>query len=179
MNKGKVILEGKKFELTLARLCQELIENYEDLEDTCIIGIQDKGTLFSDRIIEHFQVSELDHKAKYGKLDITFHRDDFRRGGELLSPSSTEIDFVLENKKIILIDDVLYTGRTIHSAMAALQQFGRPGSVELMVFVDRRFNRHLPIQANYIGITVDAINEAYVKVNWKEHNERDEIIFYE
>ena len=179
MNSGKVILEDKKFQLTLDRLCHELVENYGDFENTCLIGIQDKGTLFSDRIMTHLNKLGVDKKIQYGKLDITFHRDDFRRRDELLKPSRTEIDFIVEKKKVILLDDVLYTGRTIQSAMAALQQFGRPQSVELMVFVDRRFNRHLPIQPNYVGITVDAINEAYVKVSWEGVGDRDEILFYD
>jgi len=119
-----------------------------------------------------------DLKADYGKLDITFHRDDFRRGRQL-TPSKNEIEFIIEGKKVILVDDVLYTGRTIQSALNALQHFGRPNSVELLVFVDRRFNRHLPIQANYVGMTVDAINEAYVRVKWKEHSGKDEILFFD
>ena len=179
MKKGKIILEKKKFKLTIDRLGQELIENYEDFKDTCIIGIQDKGVLFSDRMLITLESQGSKYNLLYGKLDITFHRDDFRRRNTPLAPSRTEIDFIIENKRIILMDDVLYTGRTIHSAMSALQQFGRPKSVELMVLVDRRFNRHLPIQANYVGITVDAINDAYVKVNWKENDERDEILFFE
>ena len=179
MKKGKVILEGKKLKLTLDRLCQELVENYSDFSDTCIIGIQDKGALFSDRIIEHLGVQLDLNNLAYGKLDTTFFRDDFRRRGAPLAPSSTEIDFIVENKKVILADDVLYTGRTIHSALMALQQLGRPKSVELVVFVDRRFKRQLPIQANYVGITVDAINEAYVKVNWEEYDGKDEILFFE
>ena len=178
MKKGKVILEKKKFNLTLDRLCQQLIENYDDFADTCIIGIQDKGALFSDRLMRHLRVMSEVLKADYGKIDITFHRDDFRRG-KPLTPSKNEIDFVVEEKRVILLDDVLYTGRTIQSAMNALQHFGRPNSVELMVLVDRRFNRHFPIQANYVGMTVDALNEAYVSVKWKEHSGRDEILFFD
>lgn len=178
MNTGKVILEKEKFNLALDRLCQQLIENYDDFSNTCIIGIQEKGALFSDRLIQHLKSFDNVSKLKYGKLDITFFRDDFRRG-KSLAPSKNEIDFIVEGKKVVLVDDVLYTGRTIQSAMNALQQLGRPESVELLVFVDRRFNRHLPIQPNYTGITVDALNEAYVRVNWKEHTGKDEILFFD
>ncbi|MDG2448543.1 MAG: bifunctional pyr operon transcriptional regulator/uracil phosphoribosyltransferase PyrR [Saprospiraceae bacterium] len=178
MEKGKVILAKQKFNLTLDRLCQQLIENYGDFSDTCIVGIQEKGALFSDRLITHLEAFGQVPKLKYGKLDITFFRDDFRRGRSL-TPSKNEMDFIVEGKKVILLDDVLYTGRTIQSAMNALQQLGRPDSVELMVFVDRRFNRHLPIQPNYVGITVDALNEAYVRVYWSEHSDKDEILFFD
>lgn len=171
-------MKDRRFTLTLERLCHELIENYVDFQDTCLIGIQDKGTLFSDRIMSQLKSHKARGQLKYGKLDITFHRDDFRRRDQLLTPSKTEIEFIVEDQKVILVDDVLYTGRTIQSAMAALQQFGRPRQVELMVFVDRRFNRHLPIQPDYVGITVDAINDAYVKVNWQQDKGKDEIIFY-
>ncbi len=178
MEKGKVILAKQKFNLTLDRLCQQLIENYGDFSDTCIVGIQEKGALFSDRLMTHLEAFGQVPNLKYGKLDITFFRDDFRRGRSL-TPSKNEMDFIVEGKKVILLDDVLYTGRTIQSAMNALQQLGRPDSVELMVFVDRRFNRHLPIQPNYVGITVDALNEAYVRVHWSEHSEKDEILFFD
>lgn len=178
MNKGKVILEKKKFNLTLDRLCQQLIEDYDDFANTCIIGIQEKGTLFSDRLIQHLKAFGAADEVDYGKLDITFYRDDFRRG-KSLSPSKNEIDFIVEGKKVILLDDVLYTGRTIQSAMNALQHFGRAQSIELMVFVDRRFNRHLPIQPDYVGITVDALNEAYVRVQWEGESGKDEILFYD
>ncbi|MEE9372140.1 MAG: bifunctional pyr operon transcriptional regulator/uracil phosphoribosyltransferase PyrR [Saprospiraceae bacterium] len=178
MSQGKVILENKKFNLTLDRLCQQLIENYNDFTNTCIIGIQEKGALFSDRLMKHLMAFGDAESIDYGKLDITFHRDDFRRG-RTLTPSKNEIDFTIEDKKVILLDDVLYTGRTIQSAMNALQHFGRAKSVELMVFVDRRFNRHLPIQPNYAGITVDALNQAYVQVKWKEDSGKDEILFFD
>lgn len=176
--KGKVILEKDKFNLTLDRLCQQLIENYGDFTNTCIIGIQEKGALFSDRLWTHLSnFSDLSN-ADYGKLDVTFYRDDFRRG-KTLTPSKNEIDFIVEGKKVILLDDVLYTGRTIQSAMTAIQHFGRPINVELMVFVDRRFKRHLPIQPNYIGLSVDTLDKAYVSVNWKENSGKDQILFYQ
>jgi len=178
MSSGKVILEKDKFALTLDRLCQQLIENYGDLSDTCIIGIQDKGAMFSDRLMKHLERFIDISNLLYGKLDVTFYRDDFRRG-KTLTPSKNEIDFIVEDKKVILLDDVLYTGRTIQSAMTALQHFGRPRSVELMVFVDRRFNRHLPIQPDYAGVTVDALNKAYVRVYLQEYTGKDQVLFFE
>jgi pyrimidine operon attenuation protein/uracil phosphoribosyltransferase len=112
-------------------------------------------------------------------MDITFYRDDFRMEGGPLAPYPNEINFIVANKKVLLVDDVLYTGRTIQAALAALQHYGRPSSVELLVLVDRRFNRHLPIQADYIGISVDAVDEAYVRVRWQETHGEDQILLYD
>lgn len=178
MSKGRTILLDKRFELTLQRLAHQLIENYGDFENTCIIGVQERGVLLAERILELLEKDIPEIKQAFGKLDITFYRDDFRTRKDPLKASSTEIDFLIEGKKVILIDDVLYTGRTIQSALAALQDFGRPEQVELLCLVDRRFNRHLPIQADYIGITVDALDEAYVKVEWKENNLKDRILLF-
>ena len=108
-------------------------------------------------------------------LDITFYRDDFRRGEKTLEASSTEINFLVEGKKVVFIDDVLYTGRSIRAALTAIQSFGRPSEIELLTLIDRRFSRHLPIQPNYRGRQVDAINEEKVKVMWEENDGKDVI----
>ena len=115
----------------------------------------------------------LNHKITCGNLDITFYRDDFRRREKPIIPSVTNIDFVIENKKVILIDDVLFTGRSIRSALTAIQSFGRPSEIELLVLIDRRFSRNLPIQPDYRGRQVDAINDEKVKVCWKENDGED------
>ncbi|MBQ0739785.1 bifunctional pyr operon transcriptional regulator/uracil phosphoribosyltransferase PyrR, partial [Aquimarina celericrescens] len=111
----------------------------------------------------------------YGKLDITFYRDDFRRGDKVLKASETDIDFIVENKHVVLIDDVLFTGRSIRSALTALQSYGRPSKIELLTLIDRRFSRHLPIQPDYNGRKVDAINDEHVKVCWIENDGEDAI----
>lgn len=178
MKKGKVILEKGKFQLTLERLSHELIENHDDFSNTCIIGIQERGVLLAERITALVKKNNKKAKFDYGKLDITFYRDDFRRRETPLSPSSTEINFIVENKRVILIDDVLYTGRTVQAAMSALLDFGRPKQVELLTLVNRRFNRHLPIKADYAGLNVDALDEAYVKVEWNYKNNEDRILFF-
>ncbi|MDF1696512.1 MAG: bifunctional pyr operon transcriptional regulator/uracil phosphoribosyltransferase PyrR [Saprospiraceae bacterium] len=175
MSKGRIILARERFKLTIERLCHKLIEEYGDFSNTCIIGVQERGVLLADRIIDRLQALSPKTTFEYGKLDITFYRDDFRRREEPLKASSTEIKFLIENKRVILIDDVLYTGRTIQAALAALQGFGRPAKVELLTLVDRRFNRHLPIQSDYTGITVDALDEAYVKVEWENIDGQDRI----
>src|SRR5690606_28709210 len=148
--RGKIILDGERFQLTIERLCRELIENYGDFADTCLIGIQQNGIPLAQRIAGRLQKLLPMAQITTGKLDVTFYRDDFRSRDKALSGSETVMEFLVENKQVVLIDDVLYTGRTIHAAMSALQDFGRPARVELMVLIDRRFNRHLPIQADYI-----------------------------
>jgi pyrimidine operon attenuation protein/uracil phosphoribosyltransferase len=178
MARAKNLLKNDRFQLTLDRLCHSLIEEYGDFKDTCLIGIQQRGTYFADRI--HKRLTEWHPRTKidYGKLDITYFRDDFRTREEPLNASETEINFEIEGRNVVLIDDVLYTGRTIHAAMSALQQWGRPASIALMVLVDRRFNRHFPIASNFVGITVDAVNEDYVKVEWADIHGQDQILFY-
>ena len=173
----KVILPQSRFQFTIKRLCHQLIENYDDFADSCIIGIQDRGALLSDRIYKVLQ-DEMKVDVEYGKIDISFYRDDYRRRDKPISPSANVMNFIVEDKKVILVDDVLYTGRTIQAALMALQQYGRPAEVELLVLVDRRFNRHLPIEANYKGLTVDALDEAYVHVEWQHQNGLDQISLY-
>ncbi|MEY3424932.1 MAG: hypothetical protein RL679_290, partial [Bacteroidota bacterium] len=113
-----------------------------------------------------------------GNLDITFYRDDFRRREKPLIPSATNIDFVIENKNVVLVDDVLFTGRTIRAGLDALLAFGRPNKVELLTLIDRRFNRDLPIQADYIGESVDSLSSEKVSVEWKEIEGEDKVVLY-
>lgn len=178
MTEEKVILEKGRFDLTLRRLVYELIENHGDFSESVILGIQPRGTILSDRILEILRAEKPEFLAGYGKIDITFFRDDFRIREAPIRASATELDISLEGKRLILVDDVLYTGRTIHAAMAAVQQFGRPSEIDLLVLVDRRFNRHFPIMADYSGITVDSVDEAYVKVFWSEDHSNDYIKIY-
>ena len=178
MNKGRVILNQERFALTIDRLCHQLIESYDNFKDTCLIGIQPRGVWLSDRLNQRLTSILGIPRLDYGKLDITFYRDDFRTRIKPLKASVTEIDFLVEDKNVLLVDDVLYTGRTVQSALTALNHYGRPRQVELVAMVDRRFNRHLPIQSDYIGITVDALDQAYVKVEWSEINDEDQILLF-
>ena len=170
------LLDGQKFQITIQRLCHQLIENHDNFHNSVIIGIQPRGVFLANRIIEELKKILPNVKIENGNLDITFFRDDFRRKDGLLIPSITDIDFIIEGKKVILVDDVLWTGRTIRAAMDALQSFGRPEKVELLTLVDRRFSRHLPIEADYIGIKVDTIDSQKVIVNWKETDHEDKVI---
>lgn len=178
MEEGKIILHHQRVMLTLERLALSIMEGCETDEEICIIGIQEKGVQFSDRIMLELQKLKVSNRFLYGKLDITFYRDDFRRRESPLKASSTDMPFIVENKRVILIDDVLYTGRTIHAAMAALMDFGRPKSIELMCLVDRRYNRHFPIQANHVGFTIDSLQKAYVRVNWDAEQKNHHVILY-
>jgi pyrimidine operon attenuation protein/uracil phosphoribosyltransferase len=170
------LLDGPKFQITIQRLCHQLIENHDHFNNSVIIGIQPRGVFLAKRIITELKMILPEVMIESGNLDITFFRDDFRRKESLLIPSSTEINFIIEGKKVILVDDVLWTGRTIRAAMDAIQSFGRPEKVELLTLVDRRFSRHLPIEADYIGIKVDTIDSQKVIVNWKETDHEDKVI---
>lgn len=163
---AKIIMNSNLMKITLHRLCYELLENYPNFHNTAIIGIQPRGGLLSTRIHKILE-SISGHKIEHGILDATFHRDDFRTHKSPLSANTTEIDFLVENKNVILVDDVLYTGRTVRAAMDALLSFGRPNHVELLSLINRRFNRQLPIQPDYIGLSVDTLDHSLVKVDWK------------
>lgn len=171
------LLKGEKFQITIQRLCHQLIENHHDFSNSVIIGIQPRGVFLAGRIVEELKRILQTPDISFGDLDITFFRDDFRTKGSLpLAASSTNIDFIIENKKVILIDDVLWTGRTIRSALDAIQAFGRARKVELLVLVDRRYARQLPIEPDYVGIQIDSINSQKVVVKWNEMDGHDEVI---
>lgn len=178
MQSGRLLIGSKKFKLTIDRLCHQLIEEYGDFANTCILGIQPRGVHLSERIVSRLSELVPDLKIKRGKLDITFYRDDFRKRDKPLSANETEMDFLVEDMNVILVDDVLYTGRTVQAALTAVQHYGRPARVELMALVDRRFNRHLPIKSDYMGVKVDALDEAYVKVMWDQNGEEDSIFIF-
>ena len=165
----KVLLNATEVNIILNRLACQLIENHNDFTETVLIGIQPRGVFLAERMA--YQIADV----KLGYLDITFYRDDFRRTEKILEANKTKIDFVVENKRVVFIDDVLYTGRSINAALTALQSFGRPLEVELLCLVDRRFSRHLPIQPDYRGRQVDAINEEKVKVSWLENEGEDSV----
>jgi pyrimidine operon attenuation protein/uracil phosphoribosyltransferase len=173
----QVILNSKHFELTIKRLCYQLIETHNDFSDTVLIGLQPRGVNVVTRLKNELE-KILDKEVLCGNLDITFYRDDFRRTEKPLIPSVTNIDFVIEGKKVVLVDDVLYTGRTIRSGLDAMLAFGRPSKVELLVLIDRRFRRDLPIQADYIGQTVDTLISERVSVEWKEIEGEDKVVLY-
>ncbi|MBX2932333.1 MAG: bifunctional pyr operon transcriptional regulator/uracil phosphoribosyltransferase PyrR [Chitinophagaceae bacterium] len=170
----KTILSQQQIGLTIKRLAHQILENYSQDIETVIIGIQPRGIFLSDKIVAEINTIIKPTLVQYGKLDITFYRDDVRTG--LHVANKTDIVFNIENKRVVLIDDVLWTGRTIRAALDALLDFGRPAKVELCVLIDRRFNRELPIQPDYTGRAIDTLVSEKIKVNWKENSEIDEVI---
>jgi len=172
------ILTAKAFGLTVGRLCYQLIEDHGNLEGVALIGLQPRGILLARRLRTELGRITGTQEFRYGELDITFHRDDFRHRATPLAPSATQLDFMLDGRKVVLVDDVLYTGRTIRAGLDALLAFGRPASVQLLVLIDRRFSRELPIQPDYVGKWVDSIGEQRVTVEWKEIDGADQVLLH-
>ncbi|PUZ20675.1 pyrimidine operon attenuation protein / uracil phosphoribosyltransferase [Chitinophaga costaii] len=173
----KTILTAKQLSITVDRLCHQLIENHLNFENTVLLGLQPRGVWLGNHIYTKLKTLLPGTNIQYGKIDITFYRDDFnKKGKSILVPNETAINFTIENKRVVLIDDVLYTGRSTRAALDAMMDFGRPSSVELLALIDRRFSRELPIQADYVGRTVDAIITENVRVLWTERDGRDEVV---
>jgi pyrimidine operon attenuation protein / uracil phosphoribosyltransferase len=169
----KSILTQEQLSITIKRLAHQVLENHVDLSNTVLIGLQPRGIFLSDQIVEEIKKQTSADKVQYGKLDITFYRDDIRK--ELHIANRTDIPFSIEGRNVVLIDDVLYTGRTIRAALDALLDFGRPEKVELCVLIDRRFSRQLPIHPDYTGKSIDAIVSQKVKVFWKSKDGKEEV----
>ena len=164
---AKVLLNEIKVSIILSRLCQQLIERHKDFSNVVLVGLQPRGTSLLEELLKLLKEQGL-KSIKSGKLDITFFRDDFRRNDEPLYAKTTEMSDTLEGKDVVLIDDVLFTGRSIRAALSAIDSYGRPKSIELLVLVDRRFSRHLPIQPDYLGAQIDALQGDKVKVVWSD-----------
>ncbi|MDA1210437.1 MAG: bifunctional pyr operon transcriptional regulator/uracil phosphoribosyltransferase PyrR [Bacteroidetes bacterium] len=175
----KVLLNATEIQIALHRLACQLIENHNNFEHTVLVGLQPRGVYLAERIkallVDEYGIKDV----PLGYLDITFFRDDFRRSEKPLEANRTQIDFIVEGKKVVFIDDVLFTGRSIRSALTAIQSFGRPEEIELLVLIDRRFSRHLPIQPDYRGRQVDAINGEKVLVRWEEKDGEDAVYLVE
>ena len=175
--KSTEILNSLQVSLTIRRLCFQLIENHHNFLNTVLVGLQPNGVYLVNRLKK--ELEEISgNEVKTGALDITFIRDDFRRKEKPLVPSVTNINFSIENKTVVLVDDVFFTGRTVRSALDAIMTFGRPLSVEFLTLIERRFTQHLPIKADYIGQSIDTINEEKVIVRWEEEHGKDQILLY-
>lgn len=169
----KVLLNANEVGIILRRLACQLIEKHLDFKEAILIGIQPRGTFLANRLKQILEEEYLVPTIQLGYLDTTFFRDDFRKSEKPLEANQTKIDFIVENKKVIFIDDVLFTGRSIRAALTAIESFGRPLEIELLVLIDRRFSRNLPIQPDYRGRQVDAINNEKVRVSWLENDGED------
>lgn len=171
----RLILDQGQIEIILRRFCHQLIENHDDFKHTVFLGLQPRGTILLDKIV--LLLEEISgFKVASGYLDATFHRDDFRRRDFPLKANETKIDFLVEGKKVIIVDDVLYKGRSVRAAMDAMIAFGRPQKVELMVLVDRILTRDYPIMPDYFGIKVNTLETQHVVVEWENQGlEKDAI----
>ena len=173
----RTILNSRHFEITLNRLASQLKENHQFFENTVLIGLQPRGIHVLNRLRLILE-EDLQREIMCGQLDITFYRDDFRRREQPIIQSVTNIDFIIENKNVVLMDDVLFSGRTIRAGLDALLAFGRPNRVELLTFIDRRFERHLPIQPDYTGKLVDTLSSQRVSVEWSEIEGEDKVVLF-
>ena len=169
----KKILNAKQISTIIQRLSFQLIEDHGDFSKTSIIGIQPRGTTLTKRIVSFLKSKSF--SVEMGVLDITFFRDDFRRNKKVLKANQTKLDFSIENKTVVLVDDVLFTGRSIRAALTSLENYGRPLDIQLLVLIDRRFSRHLPIQPDFIGAQVDALEGDKVRVQWKDEKQNDAV----
>lgn len=170
MIQKRIILNSEQLNIVIQRLVIQLLENHGDFANTAIIGLQPRGISLAKRIHQQLEKRLNNTKILFGELDSTFYRDDFRRSDKPLLASSINLNFIVEDKKVVLIDDVLYTGRSVRSALNALADFGRPLRTELLTLIDRRFNRELPIQPDYVGAEVDTRAKDRVIVDLENDN---------
>ncbi len=173
--KRKKLLDKFTLDILLNRLSCQLIENHFDFQNSILIGLQPRGVFVLNKLVEKLKEKYFIKNLKYGKLDTTFFRDDFRKKREQPKASFSHIDFDIENKSVVLIDDVLYTGRSIRAALIAIESYGRPIKIELLTLINRRFTRHLPIQPDYVGLNVDTIQNDRVDVNLQESTLEDAV----
>ena len=171
------ILDKDSIDRAVERIAHEIIENFESMDDVAIVGIKNRGAVIAGRLAE--RISEISGtEPLVGALDITLYRDDLTEASEQPIVHATEIDFDVADKKIILVDDVLYTGRTIRCALDALIDLGRPGLIQLAVLIDRG-HRELPIRADYVGKNVPTSANEVVEVRLGEADGKDEVVVCE
>jgi pyrimidine operon attenuation protein/uracil phosphoribosyltransferase len=175
---SKVLLDGVHLDILLHRLAWQLIEKHKDFSNTLLIGLQPRGVELLDRLVALIKEQKSLPQLQSGKLDTTFFRDDFRRSEKIHAASASVMNFNIEGKSIVLIDDVLYTGRSIRAALTAIDSYGRPKNIELLVLIDRRFSRHLPIQPDYVGAQIDVLQGDKVRVKW-ENASKKSIVYLE
>lgn len=167
MQKKRLLMGQPLLDITLKRLCQEIVENLDDKTPTVLLGLQPRGVFLAERLAQ-FLKTDFKKDLPLGYLDATFYRDDYKRGGNILKPNSNKIDFIIEDKKVVLIDDVMATGRMVRAGIDAMQVFGRPAKVELLCLINRRYERDFPIQPDYVGLGVNTLENQKVLVEWKE-----------
>ena len=170
------ILDKESIVIAIERLCYQLIESHDNFDNTVLIGVQPRGTYLNSRILKKLALIVPNNNIASGNVDISFYRDDIMRRDEPIVPQVMDMDLSVEAKKVVLIDDVVCTGRSIRSAIDAILTFGRPASIELLTLVNRRFSRDLPIQPDYVGKTIDAIESEKIIVEWEENTGTDRVL---
>lgn len=171
----RILLDSELLHIVIERLCRQLIEVYDDFSDTVILGLQPRGIFLAERINKKLK-EILQKEVPLGKLDISFYRDDYKRR-EIPEVFEMDVPFIIENKNVILVDDVLYTGRSVRAALDAMVDFGRPKKVELLVLIDRKYTRELPINAQYVGKKVNSIQSEKVLVELKEQGHPNDFVW--
>ncbi len=171
MKKKKTILNDQDFKRIITRIAYEIIETHKGVQNLGLVGIQTRGDSLAKRLADQIRDIE-DIIVPVGSMDINMYRDDWTKISHQPTVRPSNIPFSVDDKKIILVDDVLYTGRTIRSAMDALMDFGRPSRIELAILVDRG-HRELPIQADYRGIFIDTEPDDMIHVHVLEHDDED------
>ena len=171
------ILDAESIDKSLKRMAHEIIENVKAMDDTVLIGIKTRGAYIAQRLAD--KIKEITgSRPEVGALDITLYRDDLTQVSEQPIVHATEIAFDIDQKRIVLVDDVLFTGRTIRCALDALVDFGRPKQIQLAVLVDRG-HRELPIRADYVGKNVPTSIKELVEVRLAESDGKDEVVICE
>ena len=177
MQEKAKILDKEAIARTLVRIAHEILEKNKGTEDLCLIGIRSRGVYLAKRLAECIKQIE-NKEILFGALDITLYRDDLTLIASQPVVHKTEIDFDISGKNVILVDDVLYTGRTIRAALDALIDFGRPKIIQLAVLVDRG-HRELPIRADYAGKNIPTSKNETVEVKLEETDGCDEVVIVE
>ena len=172
----RLLFDSNNLNVTVKRLCNQLLENHNNFKNSVIIGLQPRGIFFAKRIIKELE-NQISTKIETGYLDTTFYRDDFRSYNKNLNAKETIIPFMVDNKNVIIVDDVLFTGRTVRSAMEGIINFGRPKKIELLVLIDRKYNREIPIEATYIGKSVNTVESQKIEVKLKEQGNKNDKIW--
>jgi pyrimidine operon attenuation protein/uracil phosphoribosyltransferase len=172
-NKSSLVMDAKQIKHALSRIAHEILESVDDDDDLAIIGIRSRGDHLAERLAA--RIKELDgRQIDVGYMDITLYRDDLLTNPEQPEIKGTEILFTLQDKLVILVDDVLFTGRTIRAALNQLRDYGRSKGVRLAVLVDRG-GRELPIRADYVGKNIPTSSEDDVVVTLREDEEKDSV----
>jgi pyrimidine operon attenuation protein/uracil phosphoribosyltransferase len=169
MNDTQLVIDRPEFMELLKKLAFQIADDYRTFSEICFLGIQRRGSELLHVLKPLLNEYLSENILYFGDLDITFFRDDYRKSGALLKPNTTYIPFSIEERAVILVDDVLYTGRTVRSALDAMLAYGRPSSVQLLVLVDRKGFRQLPIEAQYVGKTLSTTKKQRVKLDCENY----------